>query len=589
MTVTAVLQTLGSTRVIWIDDCFNESPTELAKLLSDSFEVTQACGFPELTQAIEEAAFDPAATVGKFAQALTDLPPTRRKEMRAAFFEREGKAAHFATKDMSDAEVAKTCALLEVAPADRWTFDKAGRHLQAICAAGDETISYVVDLNESGGSATRGLEVLKDLHGYNSKGTAFILTHDTEAQNESKKESELRLKLKQDGIDVFNIPVCVVAKERFKDDGSAPDAIETALKIGIKRAGLRRSLHEVLAAAKAEASKSIEGAAEGLLSVPPEHLEKYVYERGYKEGVSELHVVERAITAHYSRHLRTFFGTSAAVQKSAKRFRGLRHIDLKTADGAPDPHLVDFREAELWEASDLINQSLTPIACGDVFELDVSENLPKGMTKKYYLLLGQPCDISLRPQEKRQQDAALFIPLKKKETNAKKNLKEEALPFRIDGVNWVLDFRAASNVSLAVLDLASFRTDGRVRVDDGHTAAAELLVAQQDVYAQRTAPADAALLAAKPILDANDVVHIGLQLTFGSRDTFKHVQCATFEPATPRAGERDAMPKRVTWKLRRCGRLRMPYAAAMLDKYLSVMNRDAFDLDYLGHGAGESA
>jgi hypothetical protein len=43
-------------------------------------------------------------------------------------------------------------------------------------------------------------------------------------------------------------------------------------------------------------------------------------------------------------------------------------------------------------------------------------------------------------------------------------------------------------------------------------------------------------------------------------------------------------PKRATWRLRRCGRVRMPYAAALLDLYTSVMSRKAFDLDFMSPG-----
>jgi len=36
----------------------------------------------------------------------------------------------------------------------------------------------------------------------------------------------------------------------------------------------------------------------------------------------------------------------------------------------------------------------------------------------------------------------------------------------------------------------------------------------------------------------------------------------------------------VTWSLRRVGRIRMPYAAALLRDFLAIQGRDAFDLDF---------
>jgi hypothetical protein len=86
----------------------------------------------------------------------------------------------------------------------------------------------------------------------------------------------------------------LIAKERlfnFKDD----EDLEEALKISIKRAGLRRSLSEVVSRAHGTVDAAFGSAAACLLTVPPEQLEAYVFERGYKEGVSELHVVERVL------------------------------------------------------------------------------------------------------------------------------------------------------------------------------------------------------------------------------------------------------------------------------------------------------
>ena len=67
-----------------------------------------------------------------------------------------------------------------------------------------------------------------------------------------------------------------------------------------------------------------------------------MFERGYKEGVSELHVVERALTAKISQHLRSFFGVDEAVQRSTWRFRALRKIVLDAVDTPPDANLCGF-------------------------------------------------------------------------------------------------------------------------------------------------------------------------------------------------------------------------------------------------------
>jgi hypothetical protein len=588
MQVSEALEILGAKRVIWIDDRFNITPVQIATLLTNSLETALACAFPELQETLEGYEVDPAGALQSVTQILTDLDAQRVEEIRTAFFARERTEKDFPTNELSGEAIASACQLLGVSTEDRWTFEKADQDLPSLCAAGDAEFGYVVDLNESGGSPTRGLDMLRVLCTGNSQGTAFILTHETDIQGEAKTEQELREKLQDLGG--LGLPVCVIAKERLSDKAGDEDGMAAALNVGVKRAGLRRSLHEVLTRARGKLQAAIDEAALSLLTVPPEQLESHVFERGYKEGVSELHVVERAITAHLGKEARGFFGTDDQVLASAQRLRALRSIPLDIVVTAPEPHLEAFREAEVWESEELLNRALTPIACGDVFELDEDEQGTK-TSKQKFILLAQPCDISLRPEErKRAQDTGFLVPLKNKTVPGKGDPKAPLLPFTLRGEQWACDFRNASVAKLSILDLASFRQDGRVRVDEGHTPPLGLLPAQQKVYEDRTRSASDALN--DPSLrPQGGQVSVSMQLSFGSTEAFKHIHSPCFEDAKEQKvdGQTIKRPKRATWRLRRCGRVRMPYAAAVLDLYTSVMSRQAFDLDFMSPGLDAAA
>lgn len=587
MEVSEALAILGAKRVIWIDDCFNDTPAQLARLLTNSLETTKLCEFPELADAVAAYEFDADSAIASIIQILTDLSGDRVSKIKSDFFAREGKDKGFATGELSSASIEQTCALLSILQEDRWTFEKADQELAGLCKAGDNDLSYVVDLNESGGSQTRGLDVLRTLWNENSAGTAFILTHETNTIGEVQKEAELRQQLADLGG--IGLPLCVIAKERLYENAEDTEAMAEALRIAIKRAGLRRSVHEVLRRARDTLQNAVEVAANNLLSVPPEKLESHVFERGYKEGVSELHVVERALTAHFGQQAREFFGVDEQVLESARRLRALRGIELLQTEHDPDPHLAAFREAEVWESDELLNRALTPIACGDVFEVDSDEKATRA-SKQKFVLLGQPCDISLRPDEKkRAQDTAYLVPLKNKTSVGKPDPKAPLLPFTLRNEQWACDFRNASIVKLSILDLASFRTDGRVRVDQDHSPPSDLLVGQQNVYDERTASASAALAAAETF-PTDGTIQLGLQLSFASADAFKHIYIPTFEAASSEKvdGQQIDRSKRVTWRLRRCGRIRMPYASALLDQYTTVVSRHAFDLDYMSLGRAET-
>jgi hypothetical protein len=590
MLVSEALSCLGSKRAIWIDDVFNKTPTELADLLLHSWEIAIECNFDELDELLRRAEFGAEAVRPQLIEQLTQLSPTRANEIRAGFFAHEATKEIFASGELSDPTIEKICSLLGVRTEDRWTFDKATDGLTKLCADGDADVSYIVDLSEAGVSAIRGLEILKLLWAEKSKGTAFILTHEAAATGEANKEAELRGESAKEGEDTQGIPICVIAKERlfdFEDD----EDLKEALKISIKRAGLRRSLSEVVFQARGTVHTAFRDAANALLSVPPEQLEAHVFERGYKEGVSELHVVERVLTSHIAQELRKFFGTDRDVLGSARRLRVLRAIELKAIETEPDPHLAAFRLAEVWESDELINSALAPIACGDVFETDLHEQPVKNIGRKF-ILLGQPCDIALRPSGKeRAQKTAFLVPLKKMrgEVTSEKEASLPLLPCKLGEDLWACDFRNAAAAKLAVLDLASFRIDGRVRVDEGHAPPVDLLAAQSRIYKDRTTIPTKVIKVGQPISANDGTADPALQLSFSAENAFKHFHCAVFDQASAenKSARIPALPKRVTWRLRRCGRVRMPYSVALLDQYLSIMSRRAFDLDYMAPGFQE--
>ena len=102
------------------------------------------------------------------------------------------------------------------------------------------------------------------------------------------------------------------------------------------------------------------------------------------------------------------------------------------------------------------------------------------------------------------------------------------------------------------------------------------------VYEARTALANNSLSDAS-LCTGHVPGSIELLLTFDGTDIFKHISRPVLEERTTikEHGISTTMPRRLTWRLRRCGRVRMPYAAALLDQYMAVMSRQAFDLDFM--------
>jgi hypothetical protein len=578
MKVENALQALGSDRVVWIDDKFNTSLADFADLLMLNLDIAAACGFAELDAIVNIAKVNESDARIALVEKLGDLPNERIAEMRKIFFEKESVKAPFVTGELSDKAIATVCNVLQVTPENRWTFEKAENEIAEVNNGSDQGTTYMVDLNAAGGSDTRGLEILRQLAARKSKGNAFLLTHAASVATEAQKEAELRGELARGGESRIQLPICVIAKERLFEYENL-EALQTGLLVGIKRAGLRRSLFDVIKSVGKTIESSFDDAGEALLSVPPEHLDSFVFERGYKEGVSELHVVERILTAQIGRDIRKFFGSDREALGSIFRIRTLRDISLG-AGKAVDENLARFRMAELWEPEDLINHSFSPIACGDVFELDQEEKATAGLNKRF-VLLGQPCDVALRPDGSRADDVAFLVLLREYQSK-NSSPKIYPLPFKLNGQQLACDFRQTTVARLDVLDLASFRTDGRVRVDADHSAPSGLLMSQQKVYPVRTEPANKVLEAGIPV-KGGGLLKDGLQLCVSQTSPFNKVFSATFADASASKGVDDPSDnkKRVTWHLRRIGRLRQPYVGALLNQQLDVMGRHAFDVDFM--------
>jgi hypothetical protein len=580
MDIKEALSCLGSTRVIWIDDHFNDTGLLLGRMLAENIEITRTCNIPELAEAI--AAFEYSEETGtqNIVEALSGLTTTRRNEIKTAFFRREDAVEAAPDRELTVDEVTRACELLAISASDQWPFDGYESKVQTLVEKGDAAISYMVDLKDSNGNADdqRGLAVIKFLHAQGSKGTAFILTHEATIPDEAEKEAELTRKLQTEGTS--NVPICVISKQRLSDSGGEVQDVAEALRIAIKRAGIRRSVFEVLLQARTAVHKSFDEAMSSLNSVPPEQLERYAVNQAYKEGVSEMHVIERALTAHMSQSIRTLFGTAPEVLAAAQRLRDLRAIPLKGDVGQADSRLAKFRMAEVWESRHLINTSFAQLACGDVFEVSTGSQ-----PAKRFILLAAPCDIALRNNGKRSIDTGTFAPLKtKSDPHKSDNEKEYTLPFEIDGQRWVCDLRDTAPVRLAILDLASFREDGLVRVDKGQQQPAGLMPGQDKIYEDRTKVFSAIVMmveADNGSSRAVDTYRDDLQLAFAAPEAFKSVNRGKFEAVKAGKGGGITAPAGISWSLRRSGRVRMPYAAAILDRYVGIISRQAFDIDYM--------
>lgn len=574
MQVQEALTVLGVNRTVWIDDIFSTTRAQLITALIEHEHLVPELGMADLTETLNDFDVEREA-LRDFIERAT---PERAAMIRAALLDKIAEGT--GVREFGDVFVQKMRNFLSIAQNDCWDFPQAGHRLTVLCATATDQVSCIVDLNNGLGDKEAGLETIRLLSEKTFKGTVFLLTNEATTTTEAQLEKTLREQLRNEMEEIDIPPVCVIAKGRF-GDFEDDDVIKESLRIAIKRAGLRRSLHQVLGFMKSELEAAYITAQETLYALAPEQLDQYIVEMGYGEGLSELNVVERAVTAQMATSIRKGFASSPVAQASATRMRKLRQIELQPkGHDRVEESLSLFRRLEIWEEPALINEGLSPLASGDVFSFDPFELTEANAKLRRYVLLGQPCDVQLRGDGHRRQPTAFFVPLVEvpAEVEDKKNIKKPHLPFKLGGQKYACDFGEVALVQLTVLELASYRSDGRVCFEQNQPAHV-LLPGLEIQHGKIKQQCDRILNA--PPARGNQIDPLAdpkYLLTFGGRGILSTTTKAKRKEPSEHDGKR--LEARITWGLRRDGRIRASYAAAMLRNYLAVVGREAYDLDF---------
>jgi hypothetical protein len=163
-------------------------------------------------------------------------------------------------------------------------------------------------------------------------------------------------------------------------------------------------------------------------------------------------------------------------------------------------------------------------------------------------------------------------------------IKAPEIPFRFKGKRFKLNLRDMIYARLAILDLATFRPDGCVRVEAGHVPSDELLAGAKSIYQSRTAGADEALAGAvpgEPPQGTRALIDDRLLLTMTDGSPWDRVRVGKrLAPHVPNGGYQQPLADRVTWFFRREGRIRAPFSSFLLERALRTLGRRAFDTDF---------
>ena len=196
--------------------------------------------------------------------------------------------------------------------------------------------------------------------------------------------------------------------------------------------------------------------SDSLKAIDPASFDKIVNEVSKKEGCWEFDTLYRIILLMLTQTVQRSITNQANYTNFQRYTHDVRDIKdaLVNVHRAPinDEMVQALQEQELYDDGTYLNSVYAQISNGDIFIV--------GNGQKEYILLNQPCSISIHEEGKRNHklDYAYLVPI----VEQKKTHSEE---LRHVSKKIYADFTAYKRISLDVLDLVSYNSDGEAKID----------------------------------------------------------------------------------------------------------------------------
>ena len=254
-------------------------------------------------------------------------------------------------------------------------------------------------------------------------------------------------------------------------------------------------LSDVAKSLIASASKKLEDAFSEIM---PLEFKQMVVNSSRVEGCRELDTLLRLIHIVFQKSLTEHPDGIETINKNVESIKAIDDVVKDKLSLQYDSKLVrGFFQDETFIPGPVINELLTPLQNGDVFCVN---------KKKYYVLLCQPCNISLRDKGRRgnDYDIGYLVPLHKSDAEQKlvneldalldktaaeqesakvtfiKNLKQRireasqgylyGLKCTINGQSMSIAINEYKTVSLSLLDYCTFSEDGAVIINKPYSS-----------------------------------------------------------------------------------------------------------------------
>jgi hypothetical protein len=447
----------GIRTVYWIDDKFGDaSDAKITEDIRALLLVLKHRGGKDFRHnQIEGGQIDLTADDATIAAQLRDALPGDNMKLRSIFDAAHKKLRKEADFDFDfsygefDNTVADLRSKLTVFPVTYAQWNSLEIDLNA---AGEDTL-FIIDRELGEDVGESGEAILARIVASKSTAHCVMLS-----QSYSSDEIDGRRKQIAEAHNADQTKFALVSKRFSPTDGNVGDRLASSFRTTF----LYRITFLITSKLSDSIIESLEQFIKQLVGLSVYEVDKAIYENSLSEGVSEIDVLLRLLIAR-ARFGAIQTGQSVEVLDRLQRLRRVRAMSPKpdhTLKEGTVSALREWREAEVFSSSSIVNPVLSPLANGDVFE--------QSDGKAKFVLLAQPCDLVVRQvdneQGQRVSGEGLFVTI----TEHNDDGRERGSTFDVKGVtrenvHWRLDFKECFAVNLAVLDFCSFNPEGRVR------------------------------------------------------------------------------------------------------------------------------
>lgn len=363
----------------------------------------------------------------------------------------------------------------------------------------------------------------------------------------------------------FNKNIYPISKKRFDGDD------ESLIIQGIKNVIWLKQIENIKEMASNIIEKACDILHDGLKSIDPATFNRMVIASSKAEGCWEFDALSRIIMIYLNMGMRQ--GMKEKFPCFQQKTNSIRALNGPNQSEFVNDNVINMiKEEEWYEEIEYINKVYSPVSNGDIFQIG----------EKYYILLGQPCNLSIRPEGKRgyNLDQAFLLPLTSKDKAEEKKSLNEGLvgrfqyPFEKEYSDIL--FCERKRVSLSLLDLVSYNANGIAEIDinvsSDHLEGKEIM---QDNMLLRY---DKILEKIVKYKDACDTIDNKLEKR--QKPAILKFFCRSYEMGDDTVVKRPTvLETKIIFDVRRVGRYNSYGAHVLLQQFMSYMSRPEFPGD----------